>query len=178
MDNVCDPTAPVTTSEWLEAYLSPNGIYYDEELNFLPATTLPGEQEAYSNVGTGLAGYLLELVTGQSINEYMQQQIFEPLQMSRTNFDFEFLQQQDDETILATPNYRMDETTVVPLPAYSAAFLAGGRLRTTADDIARFMGALLNDGTLPKNEVEGDEEDVVLAPTRFGGRNVPTPLCG
>ena len=46
----------------------------------------PGEVAAYSNYGAALAGYIVERVTGQHFEEYVEQHIFAPLGMDHSTF--------------------------------------------------------------------------------------------
>lgn len=46
----------------------------------------PGVTPAYSNYATTLAGYIVQRVSGQPFNEYVEQHIFKPLDMPRTTF--------------------------------------------------------------------------------------------
>src|SRR5262249_28816969 len=52
-----------------------------------PLVAPPGAQYEYSNVGTNLAGYLIEMASGTSFAQAMQELVFGPLEMSRTTFD-------------------------------------------------------------------------------------------
>lgn len=52
-------------------------------------TSFPaGENFAYSNTGYMLLALVIERVSGKSFEEYMKQVIFEPLEMSQTEFSF------------------------------------------------------------------------------------------
>ena len=46
----------------------------------------PGQVPAYSNYATALAGYIIERASGQSFDEYLEQNIFEPLGMTYSTF--------------------------------------------------------------------------------------------
>lgn len=46
----------------------------------------PGARTEYSDIGFMLLGQIVETVTGQSLNEYTQNHIFQPLHMTRTMF--------------------------------------------------------------------------------------------
>lgn len=69
-------------------------VYDENELEDLgtmlqkvePAQTYrPGERMAYSNYGAGLAGYVVECVSGESYVDYVNNHIFEPLGMENTS---------------------------------------------------------------------------------------------
>ena len=51
------------------------------ELRDTPLNFQPGEQWAYTNLGYIVLGYLLEKVSGQTYEEFLQESIFKPLGM-------------------------------------------------------------------------------------------------
>jgi CubicO group peptidase (beta-lactamase class C family) len=54
---------------------------------YMPARVRPpGTLTAYSNYGTTLAGYIIEQVSGMPYEQYLEENIFQPLQMSRSTF--------------------------------------------------------------------------------------------
>jgi CubicO group peptidase (beta-lactamase class C family) len=53
----------------------------------LPARIFPpGQMVAYSNYGCGLAGYIVQRVSGQDFDDYIEQHIFKPLDMQHSTF--------------------------------------------------------------------------------------------
>jgi CubicO group peptidase (beta-lactamase class C family) len=60
-------------------------LFRDEPLEFEP-----GEKMAYSNSGYVLLGYLLEKVTGESYQDFIQKNIFDPLGMKDSGYDSNF----------------------------------------------------------------------------------------
>jgi CubicO group peptidase (beta-lactamase class C family) len=102
----------------------------------------PGTTPAYSNYGAGLAGYIVQRVSGMPFEEYIERRIFLPLGMTQSTFR-------------------------QPLPAQFAPFMALGYPRASADaapyelvepsgagaaaisgpDMAKFMIAHLSQGT-------------------------------
>ena len=80
----------VSLEDWITGYFTPGGAYYDGEANFhvwQPGTIdPPPEPRAYTNVGFGLLGYLVERITEQPFNVYCQEQIFTPLGMTNTGW--------------------------------------------------------------------------------------------
>jgi len=169
--NNCTDGSPVTLDGYLESYLSSDGVYYDEVNNFLSAN--PGEQAEYSNIGAALAGYVLELVTNMSLPDYTIQEFFGPLGMENTSYRVSDL----EETVVATP-YTSENgyiADIVELPIYEDATFPDGGLRTSVNDMARFLGAIMNEGTL---ELENDDSFSVLKPTSVEAMITPRFVFG
>ena len=57
-------------------------LFRDKPLDFQP-----GEKWSYSNSGYILLGYIIEQASGQSYEMFLQQNIFDPLQMTNTSYD-------------------------------------------------------------------------------------------
>jgi CubicO group peptidase (beta-lactamase class C family) len=58
----------------------------------------PGSRYAYSNLGYLVLGQVIERISGQSYTDYIQQHILEVLDMHRTGFSYDHLQDQDVAT--------------------------------------------------------------------------------
>jgi CubicO group peptidase (beta-lactamase class C family) len=58
----------------------------------------PGSRYAYSNLGYLVLGQVIERISGQRYTDYIQQQILEVLDMYRTGFSYDHLQDQDVAT--------------------------------------------------------------------------------
>jgi CubicO group peptidase (beta-lactamase class C family) len=58
----------------------------------------PGSRYAYSNLGYRVLGQVIERISGQSYTDYIQQHILEVLDMHRTGFSYDHLQDQDVAT--------------------------------------------------------------------------------
>jgi CubicO group peptidase (beta-lactamase class C family) len=103
----------------------------------------PGTVPAYSNYATALAGYIVERTAGIPFNDYVDQNIFKPLQMTHSTFAQPL---PDSLAPMMSNGYRVatdsakDFEVVVPFPA--------GSLSSTATDMARFMLAHLQNGQL------------------------------
>src|SRR3546814_17606480 len=46
----------------------------------------PGSTPAYSNYATAVAGYIVERVSGESFDDYIDRHIFQPLGMAHSSF--------------------------------------------------------------------------------------------
>lgn len=118
----------------------------------------PGRFTAYSNYGTGLAGFVVQEVSGVPFEEYVERNVFAPLGMDDTRF-----RQLHEEDGLVTA-HRSDGSPVpyphIPLPPAGAAV-------TTGDDMARFMLALLGGGELDGERVLGSEWTDAMLDRRF-----------
>lgn len=104
----------------------------------------PGTTPAYSNYATALAGYIVERVSGRPFSEYIAENIFKPLGMSNSTFvqplPSELASNMSNGYRLASDEKSEPFEVVVPFPA--------GSLSSTADDMAKFMIAHLQDGQL------------------------------
>jgi CubicO group peptidase (beta-lactamase class C family) len=95
----------------------------------------PGQQYEYSNLGPGLLGHILSLVSGKSYEELVVERITDELGMPDTRVNLTLEQQNR----LAT-GYRDGEA----FPLWDNPTLAGaGALRSTAHDMLTFLAANL-----------------------------------
>jgi CubicO group peptidase (beta-lactamase class C family) len=146
--------------EWAKGYFMPEGKYYYSDGNF--DRFKPGEGFQYSNAGYGLLSYLVEYVTGKSFNDYCRDNIFEPLGMSNSSFNFGDLDEKDAATMYSY-GYGWDlEKELIqndidykkiiqsdyyfPLCNYTSPTFAAGGLYTSAGQLSKFLILLMNDG--------------------------------
>ena len=121
--------------------LKPLGTYL---ANQLPARIFPpGKIPSYSNYGFGLAGYVVERVSGEKFERYVDNHILKPLQMNNSTFDQPLppqLAPQMSKGYLKATEKPRDFEFVQAAPA--------GALSSTAADMTRFMLAFLQNGTV------------------------------
>jgi CubicO group peptidase (beta-lactamase class C family) len=122
-----------------EAALIPLGEY---ERKQLPARIFPpGQVAAYSNYGAGLAGYIVQRVSGELFEEYIERHVFAPLGMAHATFrqplPAALTPDMSSSYALGSGPARSLELSI-PAPA--------GALSASASDISRFMIAHLNEG--------------------------------
>jgi CubicO group peptidase (beta-lactamase class C family) len=121
-----------------------------EELATLPLEFSPGTRWNYS-VSTDVCGHLIELMSGQRLDAYLREHVFQPLEMSDTSFVIV-----EGQTTRFMANYQRqpdDRLELVDDPARSEyrerTFLSGGGgLVSTAHDYFRFASMMLNKGEL------------------------------
>jgi CubicO group peptidase (beta-lactamase class C family) len=113
-------------------------------LEAMPARIFPpGAVPSYSNYGLTLAGYIVERVSGEPIEKYIEAHILTPLKMNHSSFAQplpEALEANMSQGYLAAAQGSRKFEFVTTSPA--------GALSATATDMTRLMLALLGDGTL------------------------------
>ncbi|MFX0041726.1 MAG: serine hydrolase domain-containing protein [Candidatus Hodarchaeota archaeon] len=122
--------------EFLNGSLNPSGPYYDSDYWVLE----PGTEFFYSNAGFELLGYLVEEVTNQSIVEYVQEDILDPLNMTNSGYNYI-----DFTGMNAIPYERLNESNL-PIPIYNLSLNGAGSLRSTVPDLAKYLIAHMNQG--------------------------------
>lgn len=116
----------------------------------MPLIASPGEKWNYS-VSTDVIGHIIEVVSGQSLDDYLEQHIFKPLGMKDTGFYVP-----DSKIKRLTHNYSRDpdtgKITLAETPAKTRfrsprKFLSGGGgLVSTMEDYFKFCEMLRNGG--------------------------------
>lgn len=139
---VMDMDSPISLEALYQGYLKPGGAYYD--VSNWNQTKKPGTHYAYSNLGLSLAGLLVEKLSGQSLQAYSQQHIFAPLAMNESSFLLAGL----DRSHIAMP-YSVDaDGNYQPAGYYCYPDYPDGQLRTSANQLARFLAAFSQFGQL------------------------------
>ena len=115
----------------------------------------PDSKYSYSNAGINTAGRIIEVITGKSYEDFMNERLFRPLGMRNTTFwptprQLARLAKSYKPSAAKTD---LEETTIeqltYPLSDHRNRFpMPAGGLFSTAEDVARFCQMLLNNGTL------------------------------
>lgn len=104
----------------------------------------PGVWSSYSNWGTALAGLIVEDITGLSFAEYIENNIFEPLQMNHSTFREPL--PEDLAPTMAVGYKRKNGLYEPGFFELISNFGPAGALSSTATDMANFMIAHLQLG--------------------------------
>jgi CubicO group peptidase (beta-lactamase class C family) len=152
----CGPSQ-TTLKDWLATYFAAK-----DRSGFHPWP--PGQKFAYSNVGFGLLGLIIETVSGKSFAEFCDAEIFKPLAMTRTGVG-EAKDAPTEQAVDYTLTVKADRAgRIMPargaLPvnargqgyiencAYSFPDAPDGLVRTSVTDFARFVAAIAGGGAL------------------------------
>ena len=114
-------------------------LFKDSPLDFQP-----GERFNYSNCGYWVLGYIIEQVSGQSYEDFIQQAIFEPLDMHDSGYN-------QDASGLAV-GYKDQYTIAAPTEESDSSFsYSAGALYSTVEDLYRWDQALYTDQLIPQD---------------------------
>jgi CubicO group peptidase (beta-lactamase class C family) len=102
----------------------------------------PGEVPAYSNYGTALAGYIVERVSGEPFETYIERHIFEPLNMKSSTF-----RQPLPPQLLPRMSKGYVTASGPPRPYELYGYSPAGSSATTAEDMSHFMICHLQNGS-------------------------------
>ncbi|GEM_PF-581858 len=116
----------------------------------------PGEVSSYSNFGSTLAGYLLELASEEDYSTYLEDNIFSPLEMLDSTAK-QALSEEDLAEMSTGYDWQRGEFIRGEFE-YFQEYPAGGHT-TTAADMANLLGYL----TADRAEFNGEEE--ILSPS-------------
>ena len=134
-----------------------------EVLRLNPASRVvrwkPGTRMSYSNPGYGVAGYILEKVTGEKYEDRIAAHIFEPVGMTESSFR---LTEADYPKLAKGYSSRSG----APVPYTQIYLRPSGNLHTTAADLGKFVHVLLNWGEIG--------EDLVIDPEYLSNMEHPT----
>ena len=129
--------APEPLGRFLQNYFARDGKHYSND-NFLKAK--PGSQREYSNIGAGLAGYIVERAVGEKLNTYTKRHIFTPLGMVNSGWHLSEIAPAKHARLYVVQGLR------IPIPLYEGTTYPDGGVRTSVSDLAKFFLALLNNG--------------------------------
>ncbi|MFX0087542.1 MAG: serine hydrolase domain-containing protein, partial [Candidatus Hodarchaeota archaeon] len=150
LSNLLTHTAGFEATSYLSSSIDPSQIPTLEEVlnDSIPNRIRPvGEASSYSNYGAALAGYIVEQVSGMAFETYIEENIFTPLGMNHSTF------LQPLPTPLLSNLSTSYSTTINPAPFQYITLYPGDALSSTPTDIAKYMVALLDNGSGVGNDI-------------------------
>jgi CubicO group peptidase (beta-lactamase class C family) len=141
-------------------------------LSEVPLVAHPGEAFYYS-VSVDVIGAIIEKVSGKDLSSFLSQEIFEPLSMESTGFTIAqqnlsnasdiYGSQPYDPSLQFSPLGRLSDESidwkiqnVIPAAFFQqspAFYSGGGGILSTADDYARYLTMIANDGTFEGSRI-------------------------
>jgi CubicO group peptidase (beta-lactamase class C family) len=120
------------------------------ELNFTP-----GERFEYTNTNYDILGFLIQTVSGQSYEEYIEEHIFAPLDMTQSYTSLENARA-GNMTRGYYPFFGIT-TAYDHLMPYSRIVKPSAGLFSSAEDLTHYLAAQLNDGLYQGNAILSSE---------------------
>jgi CubicO group peptidase (beta-lactamase class C family) len=111
-----------------------------------------GTMPAYSNYATGVAGYIVERVSGQTFDDYLDQHIFSTLGMAHSSF-----RQPLPKSLMAGMAQGYENASGKPKGYELINLSPAGALAATGADMAKFMIAHLQNGALGDQRILSEE---------------------
>jgi len=127
----------------------------------------PGTTVAYSNYGAGLAGYIVQRVSGEPFERYVARHIFARLGMTHSTFEQPLPQ---GWSANMSKGYRT--ASGAPGPYELIGLSPAGGLASSGSDMARFMIAHLQDGEYGGQRILGAKTAQLMHSPQF--RPVPS----
>jgi CubicO group peptidase (beta-lactamase class C family) len=141
-----------TLEEFLNGSLTPGGDYYDP-YNWYKK---PGTEFHYSNAGFQLLGYLIEQITNQSFTDLVQENIFNPLNMTNSGYNYA------DFTGKNAIPYEWKDDENFEFPYYNLNVEGAGNLRSTVPDMAKYLIAYMNQGKYNETKLINPESVEIM----------------
>ena len=132
----------------------------------------PGTTPAYSNYATAVAGYIVQRISGEAYEDYIERHILEPLGMAHTTF-----RQPLPEALrpLMSNGYQAASKPANPFEVVQA--WPAGSASTTAADMARFMIAHLQDGQYESARILEPETARLMHSAQFAAVPPLNSMC-
>lgn len=118
----------IPLADFIKNITTENGKWYSKD-NFLKTT--PGAKYEYSNLGSAIASYILEIKTGETFDDYTRKHILEPLGMKKSGWTTESVDMKNHAV-----GYLLD---MKPIPNYSLITYADGGFRTNISDLSKYL---------------------------------------
>ncbi len=158
----------VSLEAFLDNVLSEKGKWFQTS-GFL--TNKPGEIYEYSNVGTALAGYIIERATGVSFSDFTKQYILDPLKMTNSGWKYEDIKLESLSRLYENPG------TVIPY--YESITYPDGGLMASINDMSKFLAELIKGynekGTILSKESYKEYFRAQLSASNFMERSERNP---
>ncbi|MBP3645728.1 MAG: beta-lactamase family protein [Clostridia bacterium] len=119
----------------------------------------PGTKRQYSNFGGGLIGALIEKLSGQTVDGYMRENVFEPLGITAAYQASLIPQDRQLADIYHMPEktlgkrLRDDDSCITEPDAQTHYFLTAGKLIISAPDLCKLLIALCDGGVYENTRI-------------------------
>lgn len=157
---------------WYKSDFSRKEIF--ERLKYLEPREPMREVFLYNNLMYASAGYLIELKSGKTWEEFVRERIFTPLEMKNTGYSIGEMVKQPDHGVPFTE--KRDTSELYKLPYYedTAGLAPAGAIISNIDEVSHWLIALMNEGkyagkqVLPANVLRATLAPSIAQPNTMG----------
>jgi len=111
----------------------------------------PAEVRLYSNFGFGLAGAIIEDVTGKRYEDFMRSDVLEPLGMTHSTFQQPLSKESEQRFVPSIERTALGFTHPAEIIYHRAT--SGGGMTTTLADLLRFVRFVQGEGSIDGHQV-------------------------
>jgi len=139
----------------------------EEMVSGLYSIRAPEEKYEYNNFAYGMAGLMLEKISGQDYETYMLEHVLKPLGVTTPHPVYPSPEMVE---LMALP-YSAGGANGKPKPVEQVHFdvFPAGDIYLTAEDMARFLGMLINDGTFRGKQIITAKSAQAMRDPPYGG---------
>jgi CubicO group peptidase (beta-lactamase class C family) len=136
---------------WYKSDFSRKEIF--ERLQYLEPRVPMREVFLYNNLMYAATGYLIELKTGKTWEEFVRERIFTPLEMKNAVYSVGEMVKQPDHGVPFTE--KRDKSELYKLPYYedTAGLAPAGAIIANIEDVSHWLIALMNEGKYAGKQV-------------------------
>ena len=144
-----------------------------------PLIAQPGQYYEYSDLGADMLGFIVEVVSGQRLDQFLEARVFGPLHMTDTHFRPDpSLRGRIAPTELTPPRGYPLRGEVHDENAYALGGVAGhAGIFSTAADLSIFAQMLLNRGTFKGTRIVADSTVALFTKRAAGTRALGWDTC-
>jgi len=155
-------------NQWMLSTGIGRSDFYNKPASCPPLGFDPGERWEYG-INIDWAGKVLEALTGQTLDVYLQEKVMKPLEMTSTGF----VPTDAQRSRMVGVHQRIHDGSIQPVdfehPRISgASYTGGGGMFGSAEDYGRFMRMLLNNGSLDGIQILKPETIALMCENHIG----------
>ena len=148
--------------EMLAAHFHPDGDRYDGGSHY--SGNAAGTNFSYSSFGISVGAYAAEVVSGTGFDELTKGSIFDRLGMANTSWR---LNDFDDKLDQLAVMYNPFDGTPEAVDAFTFAEYPAGSIRSNVPELARFLAAIINDGTYGNQQILTPQSVALMEEAHF-----------
>lgn len=145
-----------------------------ERLKYLEPETQLRQTFIYNNLMYAAVGYIIELLSDKTWEEFVLERILEPLEMGTTVYTIADMLKQDDYGVPFTEKRETDEIYKIPHYEEIVGVAPAGAIVSNIDEMSHWLIALMNDGNyagkqlLPPSILKTTLEPAIPQPNVLG----------